>query len=78
MSRIHMQLANGFTSPGYVGRFTRQLRTLVDGFGSPDEVALGILIGSLLGFGFRHLMKFCERKNLIDRHSYVAQVGRSS
>lgn len=30
-------------------------------------------MGSLIGFGFRHLMKFCERKDLIDRQSYVAQ-----
>ncbi|KAF5391889.1 hypothetical protein D9757_001639 [Collybiopsis confluens] len=37
------------------------------------QVLLGILIGSCLGFGFRYLMKFCERHNLIDRHSYVAQ-----
>lgn len=34
---------------------------------------MGIVIGALLGFCFRHLMKFCERKDLIDRHSYVAQ-----
>lgn len=38
-----------------------------------DQVILGILIGSLLGFSFRHLMKFCQRHDLIDRHSYVAQ-----
>ncbi|KAG8903400.1 hypothetical protein FRB99_003357 [Tulasnella sp. 403] len=37
------------------------------------EVLLGIIFGAILGYGFRHLMKFCERKNLIDRHSYVAQ-----
>ncbi|KAH8108670.1 Sodium/hydrogen exchanger family-domain-containing protein [Phellopilus nigrolimitatus] len=37
------------------------------------EVTLGIVLGSVLGFGFRHLMKFCERKDLIDRQSYVAQ-----
>jgi sodium/hydrogen antiporter len=34
---------------------------------------LGVVWGALLGFGFRHLMKFCERKDLIDRQSYVAQ-----
>ena len=39
----------------------------------PDQVILGILIGSLLGFSFRHLMKFCQRHDFIDRHSYVAQ-----
>ena len=38
-----------------------------------DQVILGTLIGSLLGFSFRHLMKFCQRHDLIDRHSYVAQ-----
>ncbi|RDB14835.1 putative Na(+)/H(+) antiporter C3A11.09 [Hypsizygus marmoreus] len=37
------------------------------------QVILGIVIGSILGFAFRHLMKFCQRYNLIDRHSYVAQ-----
>jgi len=38
-----------------------------------DEIALGIIIGSLIGFGFRHLLKFCEDRDLIDRKSYVAQ-----
>ncbi len=37
------------------------------------EVTLGILIGSILGFSVRKVMKFCERKNLIDRQSFVAQ-----
>ncbi|KAI0720582.1 Sodium/hydrogen exchanger family-domain-containing protein [Cerioporus squamosus] len=37
------------------------------------QVIMGIVFGALLGFGFRHLMKFCERKDLIDRQSYVAQ-----
>ncbi|CAE7132718.1 unnamed protein product [Rhizoctonia solani] len=37
------------------------------------EVALGIAFGAVIGFGFRHLMRFCERKDLIDRQSYVAQ-----
>ncbi|KAG8690128.1 hypothetical protein FRC09_012131, partial [Ceratobasidium sp. 395] len=37
------------------------------------EVALGIAFGAVLGFGFRHLMRFCERRDLIDRQSYVAQ-----
>lgn len=27
----------------------------------------------MLGVGFRYLMRFCERKDLIDRQSYVAQ-----
>ena len=38
-----------------------------------DEVIFGIVFGAVLGFGFRHLMKFCEHKDLIDRQSYVAQ-----
>ncbi len=38
-----------------------------------DQVILGVVIGASLGIGFRYLMKFCERHNLIDRHSYVAQ-----
>ncbi|KAH0586780.1 hypothetical protein H2248_005630 [Termitomyces sp. 'cryptogamus'] len=37
------------------------------------QIILGIIIGAVLGFAFRHLMKFCQRHNLIDRHSYVAQ-----
>uniref|UniRef100_A0A8H7XPH3 Cation/H+ exchanger transmembrane domain-containing protein n=1 Tax=Psilocybe cubensis TaxID=181762 RepID=A0A8H7XPH3_PSICU len=37
------------------------------------QVILGVIIGCFLGFGFRHLMKFCQRHDLIDRHSYVAQ-----
>lgn len=37
------------------------------------EIILGTVLGGLLGYGFRHLMKFCERRDLIDRHSYVAQ-----
>jgi sodium/hydrogen antiporter len=38
-----------------------------------DQIILGVSVGSLIGFSFRHLMKFCERNNLIDRQSYVAQ-----
>ena len=38
-----------------------------------DQVVLGTVIGGLLGFSFRHLMKFCQRRDLIDRQSYVAQ-----
>ena len=38
-----------------------------------DQIALGIIWGSMLGYGFRHLMKFCEKKDVIDRQSYVAQ-----
>ncbi|KAJ7359703.1 Sodium/hydrogen exchanger family-domain-containing protein [Mycena albidolilacea] len=37
------------------------------------QVILGVVIGSVIGFSFRHLMKFSERHSLIDRHSYVAQ-----
>ena len=39
----------------------------------PDQVILGAIIGCFLGFGFRYLMKFCQKHDLIDRHSYVAQ-----
>lgn len=38
-----------------------------------DQVILGVVIGSVIGFSFRHMMKFSERHSLIDRHSYVAQ-----
>ena len=31
------------------------------------------VIGSLLGFSFCQLMKFCQHHDLIDRQSYVAQ-----
>jgi NhaP-type Na+/H+ or K+/H+ antiporter len=37
------------------------------------EVLLGIIIGALLGYSARKIMKFAERKKLIDRQSYVAQ-----
>ncbi|KZV63910.1 hypothetical protein PENSPDRAFT_656941 [Peniophora sp. CONT] len=37
------------------------------------EIVFGVIFGALIGFGFRYLMKFCERKDLIDRQSYVAQ-----
>ncbi|KAF8625984.1 hypothetical protein AX17_006708 [Amanita inopinata Kibby_2008] len=37
------------------------------------QVMFGVLIGALIGVGFRYLMKFCQRHDLIDRHSYVAQ-----
>ena len=38
-----------------------------------DQIILSVIWGSILGFSIRHLMKFCERKDLIDRQSYVAQ-----
>ena len=38
-----------------------------------DQIIFGTVIGVLLGYGFRHLMKFCQRHDLIDRQSYVAQ-----
>ena len=38
-----------------------------------DEIVLAIAIGSVLGFSFRHLMKFSQRYDLINRQSYVAQ-----
>ena len=34
---------------------------------------MGIVLGALIGIGFRYLMRFCESKDLIDRQSYVAQ-----
>ena len=37
------------------------------------EVVLGIIIGALLGYVARRVMKFSEAKRLIDRQSYVAQ-----
>lgn len=37
------------------------------------EIILGTVLGGLLGYAARHTMKFCERHDLIDRHSYVAQ-----
>jgi sodium/hydrogen antiporter len=36
-------------------------------------VILGIVFGAVIGIGFRYLMRFCEKKDLIDRQSYVAQ-----
>ncbi|WWD18709.1 hypothetical protein CI109_103163 [Kwoniella shandongensis] len=37
------------------------------------EIVLGTIIGALLGFSARKLMKLAEKKRLIDRQSYVAQ-----
>lgn len=37
------------------------------------EVVLGIILGALLGWVARKIMKFSEAKKLIDRQSYVAQ-----
>ncbi|KAF8340357.1 Sodium/hydrogen exchanger family-domain-containing protein [Cantharellus anzutake] len=37
------------------------------------EIFLGTILGALLGYSARHLMKFCEKHDLIDRQSYVAQ-----
>ena len=37
------------------------------------EVVLGIILGALLGWVARKVMKFSEAKKLIDRQSYVAQ-----
>jgi NhaP-type Na+/H+ or K+/H+ antiporter len=37
------------------------------------NIVLGSILGSIIGYSFRHLMKFCERRDLIDRQSYVAQ-----
>ncbi|KAF9267003.1 hypothetical protein L218DRAFT_895138 [Marasmius fiardii PR-910] len=37
------------------------------------QVVLGIVIGAVVGIGFRYLMKYCEKWGLINRHSYVAQ-----
>ncbi|KZT73873.1 hypothetical protein DAEQUDRAFT_761825 [Daedalea quercina L-15889] len=37
------------------------------------QIILGTVLGAIIGYSFRHLMKFCERKDLIDRQSYVAQ-----
>lgn len=38
-----------------------------------DQVILGVVVGALIGWGFRHLMKFCQRNDFVDRQSYVAQ-----
>ncbi|EKM51776.1 uncharacterized protein PHACADRAFT_262112 [Phanerochaete carnosa HHB-10118-sp] len=37
------------------------------------QIILAVVFGTVLGVAFRYLMKFCERKDLIDRQSYVAQ-----
>lgn len=37
------------------------------------QVILGVVVGALIGWGFRHLMKFCQRNDFVDRQSYVAQ-----
>ncbi|KAF8322645.1 hypothetical protein DL93DRAFT_2050485, partial [Clavulina sp. PMI_390] len=37
------------------------------------EIILGTVLGAMLGYVARQAMKYCERHDLIDRHSYVAQ-----
>ncbi|KAG2360635.1 Sodium/hydrogen exchanger family-domain-containing protein [Suillus spraguei] len=37
------------------------------------QVILGVVVGAFIGWGFRHLMKFCQRNDFVDRQSYVAQ-----
>ena len=37
------------------------------------EIILGTVLGALLGWVARKVMKFAERKKLIDRQSFVAQ-----
>lgn len=37
------------------------------------QVILAVVVGALIGWGFRHLMKFCQRNDFVDRQSYVAQ-----
>ncbi|GJE88795.1 Na(+)/H(+) antiporter [Phanerochaete sordida] len=37
------------------------------------QIILAVVFGTVLGVGFRYLMRFCEKKDLIDRQSYVAQ-----
>lgn len=49
------------------------LRGLVTDHSYADQIVLGVVFGAIVGIAFRHLMKFCERKDLIDRQSYVAQ-----
>ena len=40
---------------------------------SAYEIILGTLLGGLLGFSVRKVMQFAERRNYIDRQSFVAQ-----
>lgn len=65
-----MPSVNGSTSPG---RCLTSIHTYILTLYRVYEVFLGILIGSLLGFSARKIMRFSERKNFIDRQSYVAQ-----
>ena len=37
------------------------------------EVVLGVVLGALIGYMGRKIMKFCEGRNFIDRQSFVAQ-----
>ncbi|KAG7091677.1 hypothetical protein E1B28_010697 [Marasmius oreades] len=37
------------------------------------QVIMGVAIGATIGFTSRCLMKYCQRRELIDRQSYVAQ-----
>ena len=40
---------------------------------SAYEILLGTVLGGLLGYVVRKVMQFAERRNYIDRQSFVAQ-----
>jgi NhaP-type Na+/H+ or K+/H+ antiporter len=67
------QCAIGSSSYGFVSRSFPLVDLSILIMILIDQIILGTVIGVLLGYGFRHLMKFCQRYDLIDRHSYVAQ-----
>ncbi|KAJ7764107.1 Sodium/hydrogen exchanger family-domain-containing protein [Mycena maculata] len=64
-------LVGGKYADKHVPAHIRHLLAAESGY----QVILGVVIGSLIGFAFRHMMKFSERHSLIDRHSYVAQYA---
>jgi hypothetical protein len=68
-----VRFETGSSFSGYVRLLSADETVTTNRLHSSDQVVLGIAIGSFLGFGFRHLMRFCQRKELIDRQSYVAQ-----
>ncbi|KAJ7696244.1 hypothetical protein B0H17DRAFT_1198162 [Mycena rosella] len=60
---------DGAAFPSSTSRSTPPRKTRSATGSSSYQVILGVVIG----FAFRYMMKFSERHSLIDRHSYVAQ-----
>ena len=62
-------LLGGFVS--FIGNLITVSR-FIDIF-TLDQVILGVLLGSILGISFCHILKYAKRRGFIDRESFIAQ-----